>query len=157
MMITQHSPFVQASKEDKYYKMIYNEDFDQFWEVHSTYSGKQMEFSECFKDFFISMSRWIISERLDLDQIKNHPWYNGPTATQEEVCQKLVTFIPRKNSNQESTKTIKFDDASTEDPEPIIKTYLKHNTSSPAQYEHLDKEKPIRKASRKLQIFTGQC
>ena len=42
-------------------------------------------FSAEFKDLFQSLMKYDPSERATIDQIKNHPWYLGESATQEEA------------------------------------------------------------------------
>lgn len=84
IMLTQHCPFVKAEKEDKYYKRIIQYRYEEFWQLHSRNSDKSL-FTDSFKDLFIRMVASEPSERLTLEEIKNHEWYNGEVSSALEI------------------------------------------------------------------------
>ena len=92
IMLTQHCPFVKADKDDKYYKRIARNEFEEFWRLHSRNSDSET-FSDSFKDLFCKMITCIPEYRLSIEEIKAHEWYNGPVATSDEIFQ---AFTKRK-------------------------------------------------------------
>jgi serine/threonine protein kinase len=105
ILLTQHPPFIRAEPNDKYYKKIIKGKWDQFWDVHA-----DMKFPDSFIDFFSKSISPDPKERLTLAQIKEHEWYNGPVATQQDIIKK---FSERKlkltpyQSNKDDTKDTK--------------------------------------------------
>lgn len=88
IMIAQHPPFTRAEAHDPFYKPIIENNHDLFWHLHSKNkpsSGKF--FSDDFKFLISAMLAYAPEQRLSLSEIKGHPWYNGETATYEEVKQ----------------------------------------------------------------------
>lgn len=104
VLITQHPPFIRAESSDRYYKQIQSGNWDKFWAVHS-----DLTISDEFKELFMKMVSPIRSERLTMDEIKAHPWFNGSVPTKEEIVesftkrkQKLPKQLPSKTSKKRS-------------------------------------------------------
>lgn len=58
-----------------------------FWEKHCEIQKKDASFfDEDFKMLFNAMVRLNPEERPTIEQIKSSKWFNGPTYTQQEVC-----------------------------------------------------------------------
>lgn len=87
IMFTQHPPFSKATPDDAFYKCLMTGKFDTFWKAHAKKKpGGEAFFSAEFKHLIMSMVSHNPSERLTMQQIKEHPWYcNGPVANIEEI------------------------------------------------------------------------
>lgn len=57
---------------------------DLFWRVHNKISRRNENLSSEFKDLFVSMTKMDPKERISIQNIKQHPWYNQEVYTQEE-------------------------------------------------------------------------
>jgi serine/threonine protein kinase len=94
IMITQIPPFQMAHPKDGWYKFVCSNRMDKFWKFHGQNQPGGIEF---FSQSFIDLINWIFNfdhtTRPSLAEIKEHEWYNGPTATREEV---LAEFTQRR-------------------------------------------------------------
>lgn len=77
-LVMGHPPFHKASSKDKYYKRIISDGIDQFWEIHEkkSYSPRSKSFS-LFKDLFIQMVHPDPQQRISLEEIVQHDWFNS--------------------------------------------------------------------------------
>jgi len=89
-------PFMKADKIEYYYKYIFNKKWETFWKIHQGSKPTPNFFSDDFKSLIQYMLAYNSSERLTIQQIKEHPWYNGPVATYEEIKEE---FTKRKEMN----------------------------------------------------------
>jgi len=99
ILLSQHPPFVKAEPSDRYYKRIAKDNgaqIDKFWKVY-----EDEGFSDSFMDMFSKMCAYDPADRLSLDQIKAHEWYNGPVCTHGEI---LDSFEVRKTQIQSKGK-----------------------------------------------------
>jgi BR serine/threonine kinase len=85
IMATKHCPFIRAEATDKYYSHIVKHDFGSFWKMHRKSNGEQKTFSSEFKDLMNGLLNDNVYDRLTIEQIKAHEWYNGPIATDDEI------------------------------------------------------------------------
>lgn len=136
IMLTQHCPFVKAEKEDKYYKRIIQYRYEEFWQLHSRNSDKSL-FTDSFKDLFIRMVASEPSERLTLEEIKNHEWYNGEVSSALEI---KAAFTCRKELR--NTKKL----LSGENPEIDISdaSHAKKAISDQQRWMSTDEEESIK-------------
>ena len=88
ILLSQHPPFVRAESADPYYRRIIKGEVDNFWSVY-----EDDDFSDSFKDLFGKMIAYDSTDRLTLEEIKQHKWYKGPVATSGEI---LKNFSKRK-------------------------------------------------------------
>ena len=88
IMVTQHPPFLRAEPTDKYYKKIWNGNWESFWDLHS-----DENLSESFIDFMTKMLSVEPWDRLTLREIISHPWYTGKVPTHSEI---FTRFTKRK-------------------------------------------------------------
>lgn len=105
ILLTQHPPFLRAETTDRYYKLISTGNWDKFWAAH-----QDEKLSSSFIDFFTSMAGYEPTERLTLDELKKHPWYNGPLATPEELYvnfSKRRKLLRKEESEEDNEKTRK--------------------------------------------------
>ena len=72
-------PFERTDTFDKKYKCIRKKAYNEFWEYF-----KDIELSEEFKDLINSLIRFTPSQRLNLDEILEHPWIKKYTKTNWE-------------------------------------------------------------------------
>jgi serine/threonine protein kinase len=84
VMITQHSPFTQADPTDRYYKLISQGRWEQFWNIYG-----QDTISDTFKDLFQKMMSYNPKDRLSLEEVKQHPWFMGTVAEVKKVRKSL--------------------------------------------------------------------
>jgi serine/threonine protein kinase len=126
ILLTQHPPFVRAEPDDKYYKKIINGNWDEFWEIHS-----DENLSELFMDMFSKMVKVKPSERLSLDELKNHKWFTGPVAKSEEIVRKFtqrkLNLKPKESAAEgsEQGKVKKSKRAKSSKSQKKIKKYTK--------------------------------
>jgi serine/threonine protein kinase len=80
IMTTQHPPFIRAEPSDKYFKKIYDGNWNKFWEVHD-----EEKLSASFIDLMTKMLAFNPHERLTMKQIKEHEWFNGPVPSSEDI------------------------------------------------------------------------
>ena len=95
-------PFMQGSAEDQYYRLIIGGRWDMFWKLH--YRGKaagDKHFSEDFKNLIQAMFSQDPNTRPTLDEIRAHPWFNGPTPSKSEI---QAEFEERKRINDEKAE-----------------------------------------------------
>lgn len=85
MMMTQNCPYQKAQASDKTFVQVATGKWADFWNTHSRLCGSERVFSENFKDLFSKMISVNRAERLTLQQIRAHKWFNGPLPTPEEL------------------------------------------------------------------------
>jgi serine/threonine protein kinase len=106
ILVTQHPPFIRAEEDDRYYSKVFKGQWNKFWDVHS-----DMDISENFIDLFTKMVSIDPKDRLTLEQVKAHPWFNGPLPTPEEIKEDflkrqkvLKNVLKRKGKENENTE-----------------------------------------------------
>jgi serine/threonine protein kinase len=78
-ILTQCAPFGQASTKDSFYRYIAGNRPDKFW---AFFKGVTT-LSEDLKDLITGMFQLNPQARYTLEEIKGHPWVQGPTPTTE--------------------------------------------------------------------------
>jgi serine/threonine protein kinase len=90
IMITQIPPFQMAHPKDGLYKYACLNRMDQFWKFHfQQQEGGKSFFSKSFIDLINWIFNFDVHVRPSLAEIKTHEWYNGPTASKEEVFEEF--------------------------------------------------------------------
>jgi len=84
-LVTQQTPFTTADEQDKYYSHVINGEWKKYWQ-----SQKSSNLSKSFKDLIQKMIDPEPSNRLTLDELKNHSWYAGKMLSDEEMHLRLV-------------------------------------------------------------------
>ena len=92
IMLAGTPPFLKADSKDPTYNLIFLGRFETFWGVHQRFKPKDF-FSKDFKDLLIRMLAYDPALRLTIDEIKEHPWCQGPCATMENIRNE---FLQRK-------------------------------------------------------------
>ena len=80
LMMVGSAPFREASLKDPYYKLLSKKDKSAYWAIYA-----ETPLSDDFKDLFGKISEGNVGKRLDLGEVKAHPWMKGPIYTQEEL------------------------------------------------------------------------
>jgi len=85
IMISGNPPFLKADpKCDSYYKLFKTNEQFTFWNAHMNHMTEQVGqegfYSEEFIDLMNGMFAYNPQNRPTIEQIKAHPWYNGPIA-----------------------------------------------------------------------------
>ena len=88
MMATQRMPFVEARVNDPFYQLIAGNRAQFFWK-------KFEKVGDDLKDLLTGMLQLNTSARYTLEEIMIHPWFDGPTATNNEIVDE---FNKRKSS-----------------------------------------------------------
>ena len=93
IMFTGTPPFSKATPMDPYYRLLINEKYETFWNAHSRSKPTKDFFSESFKDFMQRALAFDPEKRLNLEQVKAHPWFLGNFTGQDQI---RLEFINRK-------------------------------------------------------------
>ena len=91
-MVTGHMPFIKAIEGDKVYDLLMAGDERGFWNLHQRIMeehDQKFTFNKEFKDLMIKMLAPKPSDRLDIEDIKCHPWMQREVCNEEEIAQLL--------------------------------------------------------------------
>jgi len=88
IMYSHNPPFGRADTRDPYYRLLVNNEA-RFWDMHSR-NKPQNFYSEGFKDLIRRMLALEPENRPSISEIRQHPWFNGPAASAEEVASELT-------------------------------------------------------------------
>lgn len=105
ILLTQHPPFIRAEPGDRYYKKVCKGQWEQFWEIHA-----DENLPDSFIDMFSKMISVKPSDRLSMKEVKNHEWYKGPVATQQEIIKEFTKrkhILKNSKKNEESPEKAK--------------------------------------------------
>ena len=107
IFMTGHPPFNQAKPKDPYYNLICTNRHDKFWQSHSRKKPNgDAFFSEDFKSLINAMLAFDPTQRPSVAEIISHPWFNGPTATPEEILQEFKARRQRVDEALEKDRII---------------------------------------------------
>lgn len=81
-------PFKEARKDEFFYNLLMTGQHDKYWEQ---VQGKNL--SPEFRDLMVKMCAYDPAQRLSVDQIRAHPWFNKPSFDHEAAREKLVSRI----------------------------------------------------------------
>eukprot|EP00345_Euplotes_harpa_P009507 CAMPEP_0168346300 /NCGR_PEP_ID=MMETSP0213-20121227/18168_1 /TAXON_ID=151035 /ORGANISM="Euplotes harpa, Strain FSP1.4" /LENGTH=89 /DNA_ID=CAMNT_0008354883 /DNA_START=606 /DNA_END=871 /DNA_ORIENTATION=- len=84
-MVLGHLPFCKPCSSDTRYKYFINNKLERFWEIVTSRNEESSEISENFKDLVSMMLSPNPFDRPSLSEVLQHEWFNGETATLEEV------------------------------------------------------------------------
>lgn len=72
----------RAESDDYLYKFIRNKKYEQYWKtISSMYDIDLSNISEEFFHLVTTMLKYNYKKRFDIEEIKSHPWLQGPVAT----------------------------------------------------------------------------
>jgi serine/threonine protein kinase len=84
-MVSRHPPFLKASNNDQYYRLLIGNREDLFWAYHSKNKSSDSYYSESFKSLIQWLFSWNPIERPSISEIKSHEWFNGPVPTHKQI------------------------------------------------------------------------
>ncbi len=112
LLMTGYQPFSIAKKcQDAMYYALATRDYESFWENFEGPEGKV--FSDEFKDLIHDMLESHPDRRATIQQIKEHPWFNGPVLKAEDMKEAMsglkekVDFIREETRQKEKQKCAK--------------------------------------------------
>jgi len=73
-MMTAVCQFNNATEEDDYYSLLMNGEYASYWKI---FSWRGRSYSQDFKDLIQKMFAYRPRDRLKLEEIKEHPWFQG--------------------------------------------------------------------------------
>ena len=100
-----YPPFREAKKTDNWYRHLYFDKVENFWLVHKKFKG-----SYELKDLISKMLSY--KERITLEQITQHKWYNGEILNEEEYKaemswrKKLVDERRQREANEVQSQNL---------------------------------------------------
>lgn len=75
---------------DPYYKLLCSKKEKTFWAAHGRNKpGRSKFFKKPFRDLIINMLKFKASDRFTVEQVMEHPWFNGPVPSDEEIFQEF--------------------------------------------------------------------
>lgn len=83
-------PFVEATREDPWFKPIRQGKFDLFWKWHSRYLDHPV--SDEFKKFFSKIFVIDPKKRATVDELLNDPWL-AETANMQDVDEAILNYV----------------------------------------------------------------
>jgi len=81
-------PFQEAKASDWWFDKIIKKKFGLFWKAHE----RCMKFDDDAKNLLLGMLAARPSDRYSWTKLRDHPWTNGKTFTQEEASQALLNL-----------------------------------------------------------------
>ena len=83
-MLAKSPPFRTASFKDPYFRRLSASDKKAFWKIFGA-----MEIGELARDLFEKMTDKDPKVRMNIADIKAHPWFKGETLNEEELVTEL--------------------------------------------------------------------
>ena len=91
VLVTGLFGFKRATKNDLYYKMIKDKDYDNYWKII-----KRTELSDKFKDLYLKMVAYNPNSRPNAEEVLNHSWFNEIKELNLEQRNKLKEEIRKE-------------------------------------------------------------
>lgn len=86
IMLVGRPCFHQATAADPYYKYMAAGKCDHFWKKHiKTFENGRESYSEEWYDFINRLLQYQPEDRLNMEQLKEHPWFTAEMPSEEEV------------------------------------------------------------------------
>lgn len=85
IMCTQFWPFVNADKNDRCFNKIINGQWDDLWQMYTSQFDSEILMDDSFRDLFQKLVEFNPNKRITIEEIKMHSWFNGTTATNEQI------------------------------------------------------------------------
>lgn len=86
-LVVGYRPFKEVSVNDTLYAMIQQNEFDKYWAL--VQKNTKTEFSKDFKDLVFKLLAPDNTQRLCLEEIRLHPWFDS----EEETSEKIVSIF----------------------------------------------------------------
>lgn len=79
---------------DPFYRLM-RKNNNKFWEIHSKHQGSSSFFDKNFKNLINWMMYEEARERPSLEEIEQHPWFNGETLTNDEYQNEMIKYLQK--------------------------------------------------------------
>lgn len=89
-MMTGRYPFEQAIRKDELFNLICERKFSRFWAIHKETLDPSVVLSEELQDLIIRMLKKYPSDRITLDGIKSHAWFQGPVVSADKLAKVFI-------------------------------------------------------------------
>lgn len=104
ILLTGYPPFDQGHKGDKWFRPLYKGDCSKFWAQH-----KGCGVSKSCQSLIESMLCYKPDKRITIEQIKQHPWYNGDVYEPEQLKKEVkrlhkIAREKRKNDKKKMSE-----------------------------------------------------
>jgi len=80
ILLTGYPPFDQGDKRDKWYRPLYKNNPDKFWNQHDGCGVKDMA-----KSLIEGLLCYKPQKRMTIEEVKKHPWYQGDVWSREQL------------------------------------------------------------------------
>eukprot|EP00830_Metopus_es_P009140 TRINITY_DN18848_c0_g1_i2.p1 TRINITY_DN18848_c0_g1~~TRINITY_DN18848_c0_g1_i2.p1 ORF type:complete len:421 (+),score=57.94 TRINITY_DN18848_c0_g1_i2:49-1311(+) len=88
VMVVGNIPFRLASCSDPYFQLLSQKDKSAYWSIYGS-----VPITTEFKDFFEKLTNQNVDDRLDIAQVKEHPWIKGKIYTHPELVEAMKERI----------------------------------------------------------------
>lgn len=97
-MLTRQNPYkFRPDKADPLFKHFVEGNPSIFWDRFSKENRIHAGFfSPNFMDLINRMLAFDISQRISLQELKNHPWVCGDVLTMDQLCAEMTMRVPKK-------------------------------------------------------------
>merc|ERR1719321_1316238 len=116
-------PFSKAEKDEYYYKLILDGNFEEYWNLTSG-----LNISDDFKDLTMKMLSYNPADRPSIEEIREHPWMRklNKNKAENEIMRKL-----RADSNYKINFSLK--PTTPKHTKSIASLNLQYNTNTRSQ------------------------
>lgn len=119
MMPTQKS----AESNDYLYRYFRKREYEEYWTIIANILNLDLgTISEDYFHLVTTMIKYDFQRRFTIDEIKDHPWYKGPVATEDEVREELEKR--QQIINKRMSDSSDGNDTDEPDSDQIIETHL---------------------------------
>jgi len=137
-----------AESNDYLYRYFRKKEYEEYWTIVANILNLDLgTISEDFFHLATTMIKYDFQRRFTIDEIKEHPWLKGPTASKEEVKKELESR--KKEINQKMSTEQEDEDL---DPDEIADNHLNAlDEIERGDDEEFDANAPM----RKVKIYDG--
>lgn len=140
-----------AESNDYLYRYFRKREYEEYWTIVANILNIDLgTISEDYFHLVTTMIKYDFQRRFTIDEIKEHPWYNGPVATEEEVKEELNMRRQIINKRMSETQGEDSDD------EPDASTVVdSHATAFEEKVDRGDDEFDDCATIRKIKVYDG--
>ena len=111
-----------AESNDYLYRYFKKKEYEEYWTIVANILNLDLgTISEDYFHLVTTMLKYDFQRRLTIDEIKEHPWFNGPTATAEEVKKELDA---RKREINKKLYSEGEEEEDPVDPDEIVEAHV---------------------------------
>ncbi len=95
-MVVGTLPFSKAKFDDRRYKLIIEERYEEFWKLHESSSRRGPAFyNQSFRDLIQKMLSFKVETRLSIQKIRNHEWVRETCLSDANLKDLISSFLSR--------------------------------------------------------------